>query len=303
MTSSILALGTWQYGPSHGFWTDGKIEQSKATIRLAYSHHIRHFDTAPSYGNGLSEQLLASVLSPFDRKDLHISTKFMPKTPSLVAQDLQKSLARLKTSSVDTLYLHWPSRDVELRPILQAAMHLVDQGLAGSIGVCNTPLWLLQEWEDLPIKVIQIPCSLLWVRDMEAMRTYARKRGISMVGYSPLGLGLLAGTHMQKPQDDRKHLYVYDKQAYPAFLSLLEVLHQLADEKGCTPAQIALLWALNQGFSTILVGSRNPEQLAQLLAVQHLSLDETEKSRLDEKAEQMCSYSDPSQDNLFGHRW
>lgn len=181
--SSDLALGSWQFGPSHGFWIGGTIEASRLTIRAAYKAGIRHFDTAPAYGNGLAEQLLGSALSG---KSVHIDTKFMPKKkPFLVEQDVQKSLDRLKTPSINTLYLHWPSSSVELRPIVEAAARLIEQGKVHHLGLSNAPLSLVQAMQDLPITFLQVPCSLLWTRGLEEYKQYAEKQGISLVGYSP----------------------------------------------------------------------------------------------------------------------
>lgn len=301
MNKSELGLGTWQFGPSHGFWIDQDQKASRAVLKLALKSGIRHFDTAPSYGNGLSEQLLSSFLHP--RETLQLASKFMPKTPELVRIDVQKSLDRLKTDYLDILYLHWPSSRLALKPIMRAACSLIEEGLVRAVGACNIPLSYLAEWEDLPITILQIPCSLLWIRSMDQYRSYARDHGLTLVGYSPLGLGLLGCSHPSPPQDGRKNLYVYQPEAYEQYCNLLDLLSRLADRKGCTSAQLALLWARSQGFSTIVAGSRNEEQLRQLLCTSHLELDEEEKSLLDERAETLTSCAPSSWDNYFGHRW
>lgn len=301
MSKSELGLGTWQFGPSYGFWTDQDQKASRSVLSLALRSGIRHFDTAPSYGNGLSEQLLSSVITA--RAEVHLSTKFMPKTAPLVRKDLIKSLGRLKTGYVDTLYLHWPSSSLPLKPILRSACDLIQEGLVGKVGVCNTPLSYLREFEDLPITSVQIPCSLLWVRSLDEYRRYAIDHAMEMVGYSPLGLGLLGGSHAMPPQDGRKELYVFQPEAYATFQSLLDLLNTLSDRKGCSNAQLALLWSLSQGFSTILAGARNTTQLEQLLETSTLALDEQEKSLLDEMAERLTSCAPSSWDNYFGHRW
>jgi len=298
--SSDLALGSWQFGPSHGFWTGGTIQASRLTIRAAYKAGIRHFDTAPAYGNGLAEQLLGSVLF---QKTAIIDTKFMPKHPSLVAQDVQKSLDRLKRTSINTLYLHWPSSSVDLRPIVQSAARLIEQEKVHHLGLSNTPLSLVQTLQDLPITFLQVPCSLLWTRGLEEYKQYAEKQGISLVGYSPLGLGLLSGKYPEKPNDRRGDLYVYQGTAYPIYRELLELLSFLARKKSISMAQLALVWARSQDFETVLMGAHSPEQLSPLLETDTFSLDEGEKRLLDEVAGRLCACAPPSWDNLFGHRW
>ena len=304
MKKSELGLGTWQFGHSNGFWTEAAEETPQTLIRFALSHSIRHIDTAPAYGNGLSEQRIGSILASLpNRRELHIASKFMPKTVKTVRQDVEKSLGRLKTNYLDTLYLHWPSSSVPLKPLLEAALGLVGEGLVHSLGLCNTPLSLLKTLEDVPFNTLQIPCTLLWTRDLEELRNYTKQRSIKLVGYSPLGLGLLGGNHREKPKDQRSSFYVYDTAVYPHYLHLLDTIEDLASKKGCSPAQVALLWALNQEFSTILVGARSTAQLAQSIACSELTLDEQEKSVLDEMAGRLVSHAPASCDNLFGYRW
>lgn len=304
MKRSELGLGTWQFGPSHGFWTEATDEGPQTLIRFALTHGIRHIDTAPAYGNGLSEQRIGSILASLpNRRELHISSKFMPKTAKTVRQDVEKSLGRLKTNYLDTLYLHWPSSSISLKPILGAAQQLVEEGLVCTLGLCNTPLALLKTLEDVPFTTLQIPCSLLWTRDLDELRSYAKQRSLRLVGYSPLGLGLLGGHHRTRPDDQRSSLYVYESPTYPHYLHLLDTINELASNKGCSPAQVALLWSLHQDFSTILVGARSTAQLAQSIACSDLVLDEQEKSVLDEMAGRLVSHIPASCDNLFGYRW
>ncbi|HKM06760.1 MAG TPA: aldo/keto reductase, partial [Sphaerochaeta sp.] len=111
-----LGLGCWQFGPSFGFWNGQDQSDSVRVLHKALRDNIRHFDTAASYGNGRSEQLLGHQLKRFSktigREELTIATKIMPKSPSLVRKDVIKSLSRLCTPYIDILYLHWPSRDL-----------------------------------------------------------------------------------------------------------------------------------------------------------------------------------------------
>ncbi len=301
MIKSELGLGTWQFGPSYGFWSDQDRQASRAVLRLALRSGIRHFDTAPSYGNGLSEQLLASVMQ--SREQVLLASKFMPKTPDLVRSDVRKSLDRLKTDHLDILYLHWPNSTLAMKPIMRAACNLIKEGLVRQVGACNMPLSYLSEMEDLPITILQIPCSLLWTRSIQQYRRYAHDHGMQLVGYSPLGLGLLGDNHPTAPSDSRKDFYVYRPEAHPHYLDLLALMKELSQQKSCTSAQLALLWARSQGFSTILAGARNEQQLLQLLHTSKLELDEQESVLLEEKAHKLTSCAPSDWDNYFGHRW
>lgn len=304
MILSDLALGTWQLAFDHGFWADQALEDSKATLRYALSHSINHIDTASSYGRGRSEQIIGSLWSTYyKRENLHIDTKFMPKAPHLVEKDLQKSLSRLKTEYVDTLYLHWPSSQTPVLPILDAAAHLIDKKLVKHLGVCNFDVSSLKLLGDLPLSSIQVPCSLLWTRNLASVVDFAETNAIQIVGYSPLGLGLLTGKYGTKPSDRRADLYVYSSEAFPSFNRLLDLLSSYAQEMGCSMAQVALLWARSQGFDTILVGARNPSQLEQSLETDTLELDIEQIQALSKTAQELCSHAPKEWDNLFGHRW
>jgi aryl-alcohol dehydrogenase-like predicted oxidoreductase len=276
-------------------------------LHKALRDKIRHFDTAASYGNGRSEQLLGTQLKRFsktiDREDLSIATKIMPKSPSLVRKDVHKSLSRLCTPYLDILYLHWPSSAIDLPSILQAMTELKSEGLVRSLGLSNFPLSLLPSFEDDPISYLQSPCSLLWTKEMQSLRSYCKEHTIRLVGYSPLGLGLLNGKHLAPPNDSRRDLYVFTERAYPTYKALYAILAEVCEKHHRPMAQIALKWAMSQGFDMLLLGARNKTQLEENLAARSIELSEDECSALDRAASLLAATIPSEQDNLFGHRW
>jgi myo-inositol catabolism protein IolS len=307
MNKSEFGLGCWQFGPSFGFWDGQDQSDSVRVLHKALRDNIRHFAPAASYGNGRSEQLLGHLIKRFantiGREDLSIATKIMPKNPSLVRKDVQKSLARLCTPYLDILYLHWPSSSLDLPPILEAMVELKSEGLVHSLGLSNFPLSLLPTYKDYPISYLQNPCSLLWVKDMQQLISYCREQTIKMVGYSPLGLGLLNGNHTKAPDDSRRDLYVFTEKAYPTYKALYAILEELSEKHQRPMAQIALRWAMDQGFDMLLLGARNKTQLEENLAAQSIELSRDECSALDRAASLLAGTIPSEQDNLFGHRW
>ena len=157
----------------------------------------------------------------------------------------------------------------------------------------RSPIWLIMETPS----GLQILLAFLGTLSM-TIPSYAATMDY-VVGYA-MGLGYGSAI---RALTDGEDLYVYQPEAYEQYRNLLDLLSRLADRKGCTSAQLALLWARSQGFSTIVAGSRNEEQLKQLLCTSHLELDEEEKSLLDERAETLTSCAPSSWDNYFGHRW
>lgn len=307
MNKSELALGCWQFGPSYGFWDGQDQLDSVRVLHKALRENIRHFDTAASYGNGRSEQTLGPQLKRFSntigREELTIATKIMPKGPSLVRKDVLKSLSRLCTSYLDILYLHWPSRELDLAPILDAMVELKDEGLVRSLGLSNFPIPLLSSFSSYPISYLQSPCSLLWTKDMYNLISYCKASTIKLVGYSPLGLGLLNGSHLSPPNDSRKNLYVFTERAYPTYKALYAILKEISEKHQTPMAQIALRWAMSQGYEVLLLGSRNKTQLEENLAAQSIELSEDECAALDRASYHLAATIPLEQDNLFGHRW
>jgi aryl-alcohol dehydrogenase-like predicted oxidoreductase len=307
MTKTEPGLGCWQFAGSFGFWEDQRFQDSVKVIHHALRNGIRHFDTAQGYGNGKSEQIVGQQLKRFSqtisRDRLIVATKIMPKTATQVEKDLDKSLRRLCMEYVDILYLHWPSSRTDLFPLLDAMAGTMLTGKARAIGLCNVPPELLASFGDYPIGYVQMPCNLLWTKGIGETLSYCRENGIKTVGYSPLGLGLLNGTHRERPTDGRSGIYCYDSRSYGAFVALVDCLHASARENGCSPAQVAIAWALAQGFDWLLVGNKTKEQLSENLASRTVMLSARQLDDLTECSRRLVRTAPSSQDNLFGHRW
>lgn len=293
METSELALGTWAFAGNAGFWTDQQRGDSLKTLHLAIRSGITSFDTAYAYQNGRAEQLLGQQLKRFSlkRETLRISTKTMGR------DNLRESLRRLITGYVDIWYLHWPSSKREMGPVLRM---MAGHREAKAIGICNaTPSLLNELLKEAPIRAVQVPCNLLWIRNMAELRELCKEKGIFLSGYSPAGMGVLSGRHDTAPDDTRGSLYCY---RHPDELkALLSALRDIATAHGCSMSQVALAWARGQGFDEIVTGARTKAQLSENLLP--LSLTRAEIGYLTKRGERLNSCAPPEQDNLFGHRW
>jgi len=289
-----LALGTWAFGGNFGFWADQKRKDSLKTIHQAVRSGVLEFDTASAYANGQSEQLLGQQLKrfPLERSSLFISTKTMS------LQDVKKALHRLCMTYVDLLYLHWPNSKKDCHPILDGMRKV--EGIR-NIGICNVNQAYLQTLEDIPLSYIQIPCTLLWTRGLKELKEYCKGKGIKLSGYSPVGMGILSGRHNTPPKDSRSTLYCY--KAPKELQALLAYLQELSLTKKCSQSQIAIAWALAQGFDQLVIGARTKEQLLQDLQSDKIILHESELMQLDMLSETLQKTAPSEQDNLFGHRW
>ena len=286
-----LALGTWQFGPGFGYWLDQKTEESQRVIRQAITRGIRRFDTAYSYCNA------ESLLSPFLRgNELLIIDKVMP-VPTL-ERKLMTSLLRLGRKSIDTLLLHWPGDKAALEESFKTLERLKDKGLISHYGVSNFPLSLLSQYDEWAIDAIEVPISLLWMKDAEAMWEYTRSKEITLIGYSPLGMGLATGKYPRREclTDERQNNEAFAHMS--EYSSLLDLIRCIAKEKGSTMANIAIAWAREKADITVL-GCRNLGQLAENLDT--VKLEDEEVKVLTRSAYALCSTY--SSENPFNHRW
>mgnify|MGYP001480180347 CR=1 FL=1 len=287
-----IALGTWEFGGGFGFWENQRRTDSLKTLHQAIRNGITAFDTAPSYGNGQSEQILGQQLKrfPIERKRLFIASK------TINGLHLGESLHRLCTSYLDVWYLHYPM--LNQKEILR---EMLTHPEVKAIGICNIPLAALKELKDLNLSWIQIPCNLIWNKETSALKEYCHANGIRLSGYSPLALGLLSGNHDEPPDDARKNLYCY---RHPkAFRDLTELIRKTAKNHEASPSQISIAWSLAQAFDQLILGARTKEQLGENLLASHITLSPPEMDALDSCSRDLSSFIPDEQENLFNHRW
>ncbi len=288
-----LALGTWAFAGNAGFWGDQQRSDSLKTLHLAIRSGIRAFDTAYAYQNGRAEQMLGQQLKrfPLDRKTLFISTKTMGR------DNLRESLSRLLTGYVDIWYLHWPSSKHDVKQTLE---RMGTHPEAKAIGICNvTPFYLESLLREVPVKAVQVHCSLLWTRNLREMVSFCEERGIFLSGYSPTGMGLLGGRHDNPPDDTRGTLYCYQHPLQ--FQALLAGIREVSRIHHCSMSQVALSWAMAQGFDQVVLGARSKEQLAQDL--EPVSLSGDERAMLTTLGDNLSALAPAWQDTVFAHRW
>lgn len=291
-----FCIGTWQMGPSHGFW-EGR---SKSDLTKAFHYLLRHgaacIDTAQAYGNGASEQFIAAQLKflsrEIPRERLFISTKIMPG-PTDPEKLVLKSLRRLHLDWIDAVYLHWPNYYIDQFQYLEKLTRLVDCGIIKTIGLSN---YTSQEAIDFvgrfPISLFQRPISLAWSKDLEADRAFCSRYNLTLVGYSPLAMGLLASQRLDY-EDSRKDLYCLQEPSRQAFKALLKALGSMGLEQSAA----ALCWAARKA-DMLVVGSTSLEQAKANLCSMQASLEPEEMKALDELSRKL---SDTTSRQSFLH--
>ena len=291
---SALGLGCMGMSQSYGTPDD---QESIATIHRAIDKGITMLDTADMYGGGANEELLAPVLAK-RRNEVILATKFgnmrMPDgrflgvngSPEYVQSACEASLQRLKISTIDLFYLHRVDTNVPIEDTVGAMARLIDQGKVRYLGLSEAGAKTIRRAHaTYPITALQSEYSL-WTRDPEGeILATCRELGIGFVPYSPLGRGILTGQVKSAefgPKDFRRMSPRFQGENFQKNLQLVARIEQLAAEKRCTPAQLALAWVLAQGEDIVPIpGTKRRTYLDQNLGALELSLTPAELRQID----------------------
>jgi aryl-alcohol dehydrogenase-like predicted oxidoreductase len=274
-------------------------DESIATIHRALELGITFFDTADVYGFGRNEELVGRALAG-RRDEVVIATKFgnrwfddgsrsIDGTPEYVHQAIDASLRRLGVDSVDLYYQHRVDAETPIEETVGAMAELVAAGKVKHIGLSEAGAETIRRANAVhPVTALQSEWSL-WTRDPEenGVLEAVRELGIGFVAYSPLGRGFLAGRFAgpdDLDEDDfrKRHPRMSGENLAPN-RALADRLGELAAEKGCTPAQLALAWVLARGDDVVPIpGTKRRTYLEQNVGASDVELSEDELRELDE---------------------
>jgi len=285
-----MGMSAW-YGP-----TDE--DESIATIHRALELGVNFLDTADVYGQGANEELVGRAIAG-RRDEVILATKFgnrwfddgsrtIDGRPEYVREAIDASLRRLNVDYVDLYYQHRVDANTPIEETVGAMAELVSAGKVRHLGLSEAgPQTISRAHSVHPITALQSEWSL-WTRDPEdEVLPTVRELGIGFVAYSPLGRGFLAGRFSSPEEladdDFRRHHPRMEGDNFERNRALAERVRALAEEKGCTPAQLALAWVLSRGEDVVPIpGTKRRTYLEQNVAASDLSLSEEELRELDE---------------------
>jgi aryl-alcohol dehydrogenase-like predicted oxidoreductase len=302
-----IGFGAWAVGGGGwwGGWGSQDDSDSIAAIRRALELGINWIDTAPIYGRGHSEEIVARALRgvadrpyvftkcglPWDGDDVIVDVR-----PEAIRLELENSLRRLEVDAVDLYQIHWPPADPQDRGDVESAWEtlvaLRDEGKTRAIGVSNFDVEQLEAISALePPASLQPPYSLL-ARDAEAALLPAcQARGVGVIVYSPMASGLLTGTMTAErvaafpPDDWRREDEKFKEPALSRNLAVGERLAELGRAHGRLPGELAIAWTLrNPAVTGAIVGFRNPGQIDALAGAASIALGDGEAAALEELA-------------------
>jgi aryl-alcohol dehydrogenase-like predicted oxidoreductase len=292
---SAISLGCMNL--SHAYGAPVSAEQGERVLLAALDAGVTMFDTAALYGFGANETLLGNVLSRH-RSRFTLASKcgmqgvdvagdgklvrVIDGRAETIRATCEAALKRLQT---DLYYLHRWDKQVPIEDSVGALAELVAAGKIRTIGLSEVSAATLRKAHAVhPITALQTEYSL-WTRNPEiAVLEACRELGVAFVAFSPVARGFLCGeidVAALDAKDIRRSMPRFAPENYAANLMLLPAYLRLAQEVGCTPAQLALAWLLHQGEDIIPIpGTTRVEHLLDDLSAVNVKLSADVMARL-----------------------
>jgi aryl-alcohol dehydrogenase-like predicted oxidoreductase len=303
---SVLSMGTMTFGGTGSFASVGStdLDTARRQIDRCLAAGVNLIDTANVYSEGRSEEILGQAVEG-RREDLLLATKVRmpmgdgPNDAGLsrhhVMAECDASLRRLRTDHIDLYQLHEWDGQTPLTETLQALDDLVHAGKVRYVGCSNYAGWQLMkalgiaEQRELPRFVSQQIHYTLQAREAEYELVPASiDQGLGILVWSPLAGGLLSGKYRrgQAAPEQSRLLAGWDEppvRDQEKLYDIVEVIVDVAKNRGASPAQVSLAWLLDRpAVSSLIIGARTDEQLADNLGAADLELTVQERARLDE---------------------
>lgn len=304
---SELCLGTMTFGGGEGMWRQiGDVQQAEADdlVRTALDAGINFIDTANMYSEGLSERILGQSLRNLGvaREEVVIATKVLGRmgpgpngagmSRGHIMDQVGASLKRLQLDHVDLYQIHGFDPTTPIEEALEAMDALVRQGAVRYVGLSNWAAWQvakaagISERRNLaPIASLQAYYTLAG-RDLEReVVPMLKSEGVGLMVWSPLAGGFLSGKYDRNSEaaaDGRRAAFDFPPVDRERGYAVIDVLRGIAEAKGRSVAQVALAWLLHQDVvSSVIVGAKRVDQLADNLGSVEVGLSEEELAALD----------------------
>ena len=288
---SAIGLGCMSLSGIYGAADDAVSED---LIRYAIDQGVDHLDSSDMYGWGHNEEVIGRAIR--GRRDrIVLATKFgqtqnpggpngVNGRPEYVMQACEANLKRLGVDVIDLYYQHRVDPSVPIEDTVGAMAKLVQQGKVRHLGLSEAaPETIRRAHKVHPIAAVQTEYSLLYRTEAEETRETTRSLGISFVAYAPLGRGFLTGAIQTFADiDGRRAAHPrFQEQNFARNRELVAHVEAIAEEKGCTPAQLTLAWLLAQGADVVAIpGTRYKQRLDENVGALRVTLTPDDVARI-----------------------
>ncbi|MFN8769348.1 MAG: aldo/keto reductase [Neisseriaceae bacterium] len=299
--SQISKIGLGCMGMSC-FYGSHNDEESIKVIIEAFNRGITHFDTSDSYGNGANEELLGRAIKSLDRSRIVVATKcgyVFDKSNNTIAsingtarhikESCEKSLKRLGVENIDIFYLHRVDPNIPIEESMEALSGLVKEGKILKIGLSEVDSSIILRANTIhQLYAIQSEYSILHRYAEKEIIPLCKSLKINFIASSPICNGFLAGK-IKTPQqfesnDLRREMPRFQDKNFNYNYFFVNVLKSIAQQKGCTPGQLALAWVLAQGDHIMAIpGTKHINYLEENIKALDINLSSKELSELDSK--------------------
>jgi len=289
-------LGTWQWGSREWGWPRTHTKEDVlSALQKAVELGINFLDTAEVYGRGKSEELLGEAIRGH-RDELVIATKVWPShlTYGGVLRAAERSLRRLGVDAIDLYQIHWPSPIIPIGRTMKAMKDLLRSEKVRAVGVSNFNLQKMkaaqQALAPYGLASNQVKYNLLDRGVESELLPYARQEGISIIAYSPLAKGFLAGKYKPGTAPDsliQKMNPRFSERNLKKAASLFELLSQMGRSYGKSVSQIALNWLLRHESVIPIPGVKKPEHVVDDAGAVDWRMRDEDAKKLEEAASEL----------------
>ncbi len=301
-----IGLGAWAIGGSWQWgWGPQDDAESIRTIHRALEEGINWIDTAPVYGLGHSEEVVARALRETDQRP-YVFTKcgLVWDDAGRVDHNLKRasiekqaddSRRRLGVDVIDLYQIHWPNPDADVEEAWETLAELKEKGKVRHIGVSNFSVEQMERARAIAeIASLQPPYSLIFPEIEDEILPYCREHDVGVIPYSPMASGMLSGTMTREriaglPDDDwRKKHKRFKEPELTRNLKLADLLREIGAVRrsggyGRTAGEIAIAWTLKHpAITAAIVGMRQPEQVDGVIHAADVELTAEDNRAIDD---------------------
>lgn len=295
----VSAIGFGCMGMSFSYGPSPERPQMVQLLRDAVERGVTFFDTAEVYGPLVNEELVGEALAPF-KGQVVIATKFgfapasegeqrwsrLDSSPAHIRKAVEGSLKRLQVDAIDLLYQHRVDPKVPIEDVAGCVRDLIAEGKVKHFGLSEASARTIRRAHAVhPVTALQSEYSLWWREPEAEIMPTLEELGIGFVPFSPLGKGFLTGKIDASTQFDstdfRNAVPRFSADARAANQAMVDLLTTIAEEKGATPAQVALAWLLAQKpWIVPIPGTRHLSRLEENLGGAAIALSPDDLQRI-----------------------